>query len=89
LVRFPGVAPKTELALLKKIQNYFECGKILYPKSKKPYFMVSKHEELKNIVVPFFEKHELRTPVYNLFENMRGGLILHSLYKANMKTAIH
>jgi len=53
-------------AILFEIQKYFGCGNIYLQKDKRPThndcyrYEVTKREDLRRTIIPFFEKYELR-----------------------------
>src|SRR3989344_4160355 len=56
-----------DLALLKKVQTFFNCGSIFFQKEYRRNqrdnyrYQISNKDELKNIIIPFFEKHPLES----------------------------
>lgn len=56
---------KRDYLLLKDIQSFFKCGHVSLGKNKEDTncyrFRVRKLEDLCNIIIPFFDKHELKT----------------------------
>ena len=55
-----------ELPLLKEVKKFFGCGKLYLQKDKRLNhrncyrFEISSYEKIKEVVIPFFQKHPLR-----------------------------
>lgn len=66
-----------ELSLLRKIKKFFNCGFIYLQKDKRPNhrncyrFEISGYQKIRDVVIPFFRKHQLYSPNkrndFNLF----------------------
>jgi len=53
---------KRSLAVLKDIQNYFDCGGLRYSKYDQTYkYEVRSIADLRKFVIPHFEKYQLQT----------------------------
>jgi len=56
-----------DLAVLEKLKEFFQCGAIYFQQDQRPNhqncyrFEVFNRTELKEIIIPFFEKHPFRT----------------------------
>jgi hypothetical protein len=52
-----------DVKILKAIKSYFKCGVVRFNNRKRDVmcYRVRKIEHLANIIVPFFEKHKLKT----------------------------
>ena len=65
-----------DLPLLKKVQQFFNCGRISFQKDNRPNhrnnyrFEMSNLKELRKVIIPFFQQHPLqskRIKDFNLF----------------------
>lgn len=65
-----------EIVLL--IKKKFNCGNIYYQPNNQIRYKVKKLEDLKNIIIPFFEKHQVRSNKYMSF--LKFKLLVNILY---------
>lgn len=79
LPEFTVVQHQRDTDLLHRLKSYWNCGVVR--KSRKSgncmSFRVRKHEDLVNIIIPFFEKHPLKTKKHVEFLKFRD--IVYSL----------
>lgn len=56
-----------ELSLLKEVKKFFRCGFLYLQKDKRPNhrncyrFEISSYQKIKEVVIPFFQKHSPRS----------------------------
>ena len=58
---FTVVQHKRDIALLHELKSYFGCGSVAVNHGDRYHFRVKNLEHFLEIVIPFFEKHELKT----------------------------
>lgn len=61
LPEFVIVQHKRDVKLLYNIKSFFGCGIVKRNHDDRMCFCVRKHEHLLNIIIPFFEKHQLKS----------------------------
>ena len=70
---------KRDIKLLYALKTYFGCGVVRYNKKKGTNvycYRVKKHDDLISKIIPFFEKHQLKTTKRVCFQKFRKVLLL-------------
>ena len=65
-----------DIQLLHALKRYFKCGKVVKIREDQCAYKVENKDHLLNIVVPFFEKHLLKSKKRIVFQKFRKILIL-------------
>lgn len=77
-----------DVSLLREIRNYFRCGAVYYQKEKRKNhsacyrFGISSQKDIHEILIPFFDKHQLRS------EKKKNYLIFRKIAKM-VKEGLH
>lgn len=58
---FTVVQHKRDIQLLHKLKTYFKCGSVAVNHGERYHYRVKNLEHLLIIIIPFFEKHNLKT----------------------------
>ncbi len=76
---FVVVQHKRDVQLLHALKEYFGCGVVRDNRENggnRKCYRVRGHKHLKEIIIPFFEKHKLRTKKRIDFEKFRDVILL-------------
>jgi hypothetical protein len=76
LPEFTVVQHKRDIALLYNLKTYFQCGVVRVNHGDRMAFRVRGHENLYTKIVPFFEKHKLKSKKRVDFEKFRDVILL-------------
>ena len=76
LPEFTVVQHKRDVALLKNLKTYFQCGVVRVNHGDRMALRVRGHENLFTKIVPFFEKHKLKSKKRVDFEKFRDVILL-------------
>ena len=71
LPEFVIVQHQSDRQILENIKRYFQCGYIKQNHGDRLAFTVRKQTDLVSIILPFFEKHKLKTKKRIDFEKFR------------------
>lgn len=58
---FTVVQQKRDIQILYKLKDHFKCGSVHINHGDRYHFRVKNLEHFINIIIPFFEKHKLKT----------------------------
>ena len=61
LPEFVVVQHERDIQILYALKSFFGCGRVVNNHGDRKAFRVRKREHLTQVIVPFFEKHELKT----------------------------
>lgn len=76
LPEFTVVQHQRDIALLYALKNYFKCGEVNPNHGDRKAFRVRNQETLAKVIIPFFDKHKLKTKKRIDFEKFRDVLLL-------------
>ena len=76
LPEFVIVQHKRDTAILQNLKTYFQCGTVLRNHGDRDAYRVRGHDNLFKRIVPFFEKHRLKTKKRVDFEKFRVIILL-------------
>jgi hypothetical protein len=76
LPEFTVVQPEHEIKLLFALKKFFGCGQVVPNHGSRQAFRVRKVEHLRGRIIPFFEKHSLKTSKRIDFINFRRVVLL-------------
>ena len=76
LPEFTVVQHQRDIAVLQNLKTYFQCGVVLRNHGDRYAYRVRGHESLYNKIVPFFEKHKLKTKKRVDFQKLRDVVLL-------------
>lgn len=85
LPEFTVVQHERDIAVLQNLKTYFQCGTVLRNHGDRQAYRVRGHEKLSKTIVPFFEKHKLKTKKRIDFEKFRDVVLL--MEKGDHRTA--
>ena len=68
---FTVVQHERDIQILYGLKQYFECGTVVVNHGNRYAFRVRKLEHLVDIIIPFFEKHKLKSKRRIEFEKFR------------------
>lgn len=69
---FTIVQHERDIQVLYALKDYFECGSVVLNHGQVYSWRVRRLEHLTNILIPFFEKHQLRTKRKIEFQRFRN-----------------
>ena len=72
---FTIVQDQPNAHVLFALKFYFKCGSVRRLDPGKQYYQVKNVDHLSGIIIPFFEKHPLKTKKRILFQNFRKILL--------------
>ena len=75
LPEFTVVQHKRDIQVLHALKAYFGCGVVRVNHGDRMAYRVRSIEHLTEIIIPFFEKHELKTKKRSDFEKFRKVLL--------------
>lgn len=76
LPEFTVTQHKRDIKILYALKSYFKCGVVRHNNKNAYSYRVRKRDHLVNIIVPFFEKHTLKTLKNVDFRKFRKVLLL-------------
>lgn len=76
LPEFTVVQHKSDVQILHALKAYFKCGQVRVNKQDRMCYRVRGQKHLREIIVPFFEKHQLKTKKRIAFERFRNAVLL-------------
>lgn len=76
LPEFVVVQHKRDVATLHALKEYFQCGVVRVNHGDRMCFRVRGHANLMRFIIPFFEKHKLKTKKRIDFEKFRDVVLL-------------
>jgi hypothetical protein len=76
LPEFTVVQHKRDIAVLQDLKTYFQCGAVIRNHGDRYAYRVRGHENLYKRIVPFFEKHKLKTKKGVDFQKFRDVVLL-------------
>ena len=76
LLEFTVVQHKADLQILHALKAFWQCGVVRVNHGNRMCYRVRGQEHLRNIIVPFFEKHKLKTRKRIAFEKFRKAVLL-------------
>ena len=76
LPEFTVVQHKRDVQILHALKTYFGCGVVRVNHGDRMAYRVRKTEHLRDIIVPFFEKHELKSRKRQEFLKFRDVMAL-------------
>jgi hypothetical protein len=76
LPEFRVVQHNRDIALLHNLKTYFQCGVIRKNRGDRMVFRVRGHKNLLTKIIPFFEKHKLKSKKRVDFEKFRKIVFL-------------
>ena len=76
LPEFVVVQHKTDVAALHALKKYFQCGVVRVNHGDRMCYRVRGHANLMQFILPFFEKHKLKTKKRIDFEKFRDVILL-------------
>nr|AIT94635.1 putative LAGLIDADG homing endonuclease [Chlorosarcina brevispinosa]AIT94647.1 putative LAGLIDADG homing endonuclease [Chlorosarcina brevispinosa] len=76
LPEFTVVQHQRDIAVLQNLKTYFQCGVVQRNHSDRYAYRVRGHENLLKKIIPFFEKHKLKTKKRVDFEKFRDIVLL-------------
>lgn len=76
LPEFVVVQHKKDIAVLHALKNYFKCGVVRVNHGDRMCYRVRKHANFMQFILPFFEKHKLKTKKRIDFEKFRDIILL-------------
>jgi hypothetical protein len=78
LPEFVVVQHERDRQILEAFKSYFNCGYIKVNHGDRLCYLVRNLDELTNIIIPFFDKHKLKTKKRIDFEKFRHVVLLMS-----------
>ena len=76
LPEFVVVQHKKDIAVLYALKNYFQCGVVRVNHGERMCYCVRGHANFMRFILPFFEKHKLKTKKRIDFEKFRDIILL-------------
>lgn len=76
LPEFSVVQHERDITLLYALKDYFKCGEVNPNHDTRKAFRVRSQETLSKTIIPFFEKHKLKTKKRIDFEKFRDVLLM-------------
>ena len=76
LPEFVVVQHKKDIAVLNALKNYFQCGVVRVNHGDRMCYRVRAHDHFMRFILPFFEKHKLKTKKRIDFEKFRDIILL-------------
>ena len=76
LPEFTVVQHERDIAVLQNLKTYFQCGTVMRNHGDRQAYRVRGHEKLSKTIVPFFEKHKLKTKKRIDFQKFRDVILL-------------
>ena len=76
LPEFTVVQHNRDTVILQNLKTYFQCGTVLKNHGDRNAYRVRGHANLSKKIVPFFEKHKLKTKKRVDFEKFRDVILL-------------
>ena len=76
LPEFVVVQHKKDIAVLNALKNYFQCGVVRVNHGDIMCYRVRGHTNFMRFILPFFEKHKLKTKKRIDFEKFRDIILL-------------
>jgi len=76
LLEFTITQHKKDEKLLNNIKNYFNCGVVRFQNEDIMCYRVRNFNHILEIIIPFFEKHHLKTLKYVDFQRFRRVALL-------------
>ena len=73
---FTLVQDKKDIQILYRLKKFFQCGVVRHFKENRWCYRIQNQKHLKNILLPFFEKHPLKTKKQLDFLKFRTILLL-------------
>jgi hypothetical protein len=73
---FTVVQHESDIQILHALKSYWKCGVVRVNHGDRMCYRVRGQKNLKEIIVPFFEKHKLKTKKRIAFERFRDALLL-------------
>jgi hypothetical protein len=73
---FTVVQHESDIQILYALKAYWKCGVVRVNHGDRMCYRVRGQKNLKEIIVPFFEKHKLKTKKRIAFERFRDALLL-------------
>ena len=72
---FSIVQDRPNAQVLFALKSYFKVGSVRHLDTGKQYYQVKNVDHLAGVIIPFFEKHPLKTKKRILFQNFRKILL--------------
>ena len=85
LPEFTVVQHERDIAVLQNLKTYFQCGTVMRNHGDRQAYRVRGHQKLSKTIVPFFEKHKLKTKKRIDFQKFRDIVLL--MEKGDHRTA--
>jgi hypothetical protein len=76
LSEFVVVQHERDRQVLEALKTYFKCGYIKKNREDRLCYLVRNNDHLLNIIIPFFEKHQLKTKKRIDFEKFRQIILM-------------
>jgi len=76
LPEFTVVQHVSDIQILHALKAYFQCGQVRVNHGDRMCYRVRAQNHLREIIVPFFEKHKLKTKKRIAFERFREAVLL-------------
>ena len=76
LPEFVVVQHKINIAVLHALKNYFQCGVVRVNHGNQMCYRVRAHTSFMRFIIPFFDKHKLKTKKRLEFERFRDIVFL-------------
>jgi len=76
LPEFTVVQHRSDIQILHALKAYFQCGVVRRNHGDRESYRVRNRNQLETIILPFFEKHKLKTKKRVQFEKFRDVVLL-------------
>ena len=76
LPEFTVVQHVSDIQILHALKAYWKCGQVRVNHGDRMCYRVRGQKHLREIIVPFFEKHKLKTKKRIAFERFRDAILL-------------